>query len=112
VFYLSISDGEAMGLTCQRTLYINEAPHQSLLRSFFNLTATATRASNIMPIRKNMRVIDNPAELAAPSTDAAGALGSDGRVFVTSDCVITPAPLVVCEGDVREETGALEAGPA
>jgi hypothetical protein len=101
-----------MGLTCQRTLYINEAPLQSLLRSFLNLTATATSASNISPIRKNMRVNGNPSELADPFTDAAGAVGSDGRVFVTSDCVITTAPLVVSEGDVREETGALEAGPA
>lgn len=101
-----------MGLTCQRTLYINESPLQILLRSFFNLTATATRASNIKPIRKNMRVNGIPAELSDLFTDAAGAVGSDGRVFVTSDCLITTAPLVVSEGDVREETGALEAGPA
>jgi hypothetical protein len=59
-----------------------------------------------------MRVNGNPAEVADLFTDAAGAVGSDGRVFVTSDCVITTAPLVVGEGDVREETGALEAGPA
>jgi hypothetical protein len=62
-----------------------------------------------------MRVNGNPSELADLFTDAAGAVGavgSDGRVFVTSDCVITTAPLVVSEGDVREETGALEAGPA
>jgi hypothetical protein len=59
-----------------------------------------------------MRVNGNPAKLADLFTDAAGAVGSDGRVFVTSDCVITTAPLVVSEGDVREETGALEAGPA
>jgi hypothetical protein len=101
-----------MGLTCQRTLYINESPLQGLLRSFFNLTATATKASNIRPIRKNMRVNGNPVELADLLTDVAGAVGSDGRFFVTSDCVITTAPLVVGEGDVREETGALEAGPA
>jgi hypothetical protein len=101
-----------MRLTCQRTLYINESPLQSLLRSFLNLTATATRASNIRPIRKKMRVDGNPAEVADLFTDVAGAVGSDGRVFVTSDCVITTAPLVVSEGDVREATGALEAGPA
>jgi hypothetical protein len=59
-----------------------------------------------------MRVNGNPVELADLLTDVAGAVGSDGRVFVTSDCVITTAPLVVSEGDVREETGALEAGPA
>ena len=59
-----------------------------------------------------MRVNGNPAELADLFTDAAGAVGSDGRVFVTSDCVITTAPLGATEGDVREETGALEAGPA
>ena len=59
-----------------------------------------------------MRVNGTPAELTDLFTDAAGAVGSDGRVFVTSDCVITTAPLVVSEGDVREETGALEAGPA
>jgi hypothetical protein len=59
-----------------------------------------------------MKVNGNPAELADLFTDAAGAVGSDGRVFVTSDCVITTVPLVFSEGDVREETGALEAGPA
>jgi hypothetical protein len=59
-----------------------------------------------------MRVNGPPPELAELFTDVAGAVGPDGRVFVTSDGVITTAPLVVSEGEVREETGALEAGPA
>ena len=59
-----------------------------------------------------MRVNGAPAELGELFTDAAGPVGSDGRVFVTSDCVITTAPLGATEADVREETGALEAGAA
>jgi hypothetical protein len=101
-----------MGLTCQRTFYINESPLQSLPRSFFNLTATTTRASNIRLSRKNMRGIDNPAELAELFTATAGAGGSDGWAFVSADCVITTAPLGASEGGVREERGALEAGAA
>ena len=59
-----------------------------------------------------MRGIGNPTELAELFTAAAGAGGFDGWVLVSADCVITTAPLGATEGDVREEIGALEAGPA
>jgi hypothetical protein len=58
-------------------IYLNGLLFQSLLRSFFNLTATNARASNVRLSRKNMRGNDNFPERADRFTAAAGAGATD-----------------------------------